>query len=158
MRGLSRCLALLAAAGALAFAAPADVGAHSDGRSPAGQPGDPHKEARTVEIVMSETPDGMRYSPDRVEVRQGEQVRFTVRNSGTLAHEFFIGGAEENERHAAMMAAMPDMKHDDPNAKTVAPGQSATLLWKFLHKGEFEFACLIPGHYEAGMHGVVIVK
>ena len=158
MRGLSRCLALLAAAGALAFAAPADVSAHSDGRSPAGQPGDPHKEARAVEIVMSEAPDGMRYSPDRVEVRQGEQVRFTVHNSGTLAHEFFIGGAEENKRHAAMMAVMPDMKHDDPNAKTVAPGQSATLLWRFSQKGEFEFACLIPGHYEAGMHGVVIVK
>ena len=158
MRGLSRSLALLAAGGALAFAAPADVSAHGDGRSPAGQPGDPRTAARTVEIVMSEAPDGMRYSPDRVEVREGEQVRFVVRNSGTLAHEFFIGGAEENKRHAAMMAAMPDMKHDDPNAKTVAPGQSATLLWKFSHKGVFEFACLIPGHYEAGMHGVVIVK
>jgi uncharacterized cupredoxin-like copper-binding protein len=158
MRGLLRCLALLAAGGALAFLAPQDVGAHGDGRPPAGQPGDPHKAARTIGIVMSEAPAGMRYSPDRVEVREGEQVRFVVRNSGTLSHEFFIGGADENKRHAAIMAAMPDMQHDDPNAKTVAPGQSATLLWKFSHKGEFEFACLIPGHYEAGMHGVVIVK
>jgi len=84
MRGLSRSLALLAAGGALAFAAPADVSAHGDGRSPAGEPGDPQKAARTVEIVMSEAADGMRYSPDRVEVREGEQVRFVVRNSGTL--------------------------------------------------------------------------
>ncbi len=157
MRGLSRSLAL-AAGGALAFAAPADVSAHDDGRSPAGQPGDPHKAARTVEIVMSEALVGMRYSPVRVEVREGEQVRFVVRNSGTLSHEFFIDGADENKRHAAMMAAMPDVKHDDPNAKTVAAGQAATLLWKFSHKGKFEFACLVPGHYEAGMHGVVMVK
>jgi uncharacterized cupredoxin-like copper-binding protein len=158
MRGLSRSLGLLAAGGALAFASPADVSAHGDGRSPAGRPGDPRKVARTVEIIMSEAAAGMRYSPDRIEVREGEQVQFVVRNSGTLAHEFLIGGAEENKRHAGMMAAMPDMKHDDPNAKKVAPGQSATLLWTFSHGGEFEFACLIPGHCEAGMHDVVIVK
>jgi len=57
-----------------------------------------------------------------------------------------------------MMAEMPDMKHDDPNAKTLEPGQSATLAWRFSRRGEFEFACLIPGHYESGMHGVVVVK
>ena len=89
----------------------------------------------------------------------GEQIRFVIRNSGALSHEFFLGGkAEENKSHAAMMASMPDMKHDDPNAKTVAPGQTATLLWRFSRKGDFEFACLVPGHYEAGMHGTVAVK
>ena len=126
--------------------------------SAAGEPGNPRQPARTVDVVMSDGADGMHFSPDRVDVRQGEQVRFVIRNAGTLAHEFFLGGADENKRHAAMMAATPDMKQDDSNAKTVAPGETATVLWRFSRKGDFEFACLIPGHYEAGKHGTVAVK
>ncbi len=107
---------------------------------------------------MSEDATGMHFSPELLEVRSGEQVKFVIRNAGSVSHEFFLGTKGENKGHAAMMAAMPDMKHDDANAKTVEPGQSATLLWRFTRKGEFEFACLIPGHYEVGMHGQVAVK
>ena len=73
-------------------------------------------------------------------------------------HEFVLGDRAENSEHARMMLEMPDMRHDDPNGKTVEPGKTATLTWRFTKKGEFEFACLLPGHYEAGMHGVVSVK
>ena len=150
-------IGLLCAAAAMVVAAgPSPLAAHGD--SSVGEPGDPKRPARTVEIVMSEGSDGMRFTPDRVEARRGEQVRFTIHNAGAVAHEFFLGTPAANKAHAAMMAAMPDMKHSDANAVTVAPGASATLVWRFTHKGEFEFACLVPGHYELGMHGMVAVQ
>ena len=146
--------AVLVAAALLA--ATSLVTAHGDGS--VGEPGDSSKPARTVEVVMSETPDGMHFTPDRVEAHPGEQIRFAIRNAGSVDHEFHLGTAEANAEHARMMAAMPDMKHHDANAVTVAPGASAVLVWRFTHKGAFEFACLVPGHYEAGMHGAVAVR
>jgi len=137
-------------------AAPGAVSAHGD--ASAGRPGDPAKPARTIEIVMSETADGMRFTPDRVEARAGEQIRFALRNAGGLEHEFVLGTRAANQEHARMMAAMPDMKHHDANAVTLAPGAAGALVWRFTHKGDFEFACLIAGHYEAGMHGEAIVR
>jgi len=100
----------------------------------------------------------MTFSPDRLDLAKGEQVRFDIRNTGALDHEFVIGDRQENAEHARMMAQMPDMKHNDPNAVTIPVGKSASLLWRFSKAGVFEFACLIAGHYESGMHGVVIVK
>ncbi|RBP09096.1 putative cupredoxin-like copper-binding protein [Roseiarcus fermentans] len=153
---MTRAVAKAALAAAALLLAAAPLAAHGD--HAAGVPGDPNKPARTVEIVMSEAADGMHYTPDRVEAHPGEQIRFAIRNAGSVSHEFFLGTAEADKAHAAMMAAMPEMKHHDANAVTVAPGQSATLLWRFTHAGDFEFACLVPGHYEAGMHGAVAVK
>jgi uncharacterized cupredoxin-like copper-binding protein len=147
---LALCLVFLAGAHPL--------GAIAHSASLAGEPGDPGRPARAVEIVMSDGAGGMRFAPDRVEVRRGEQVRFVISNSGSLTHEFFLGTLGENREHAAMMARMPDMRHDDPNARTIAPRRSSSILWRFSDTGEYEFACLIPGHYQAGMHGVVIVR
>ena len=149
--------AFLAAAAAVLLAA-ASVGVEAHGAASAGEPGDPNKPARTVEVVMSEAQDGMHFTPDRVEAHPGEQIRFSIRNAGAVDHEFFLGTPQANKAHAAMMSAMPEMKHHDPNAVTVAPGASAVLVWRFTHKGEFEFACLVPGHYESGMHGAVAVR
>ena len=126
--------------------------------SHAGVPGDPNRSARTVEVMATESDGKMSFSPDSVEVAHGEQVRFVIVNKGALPHEFTLGDKAENAAHAKMMAAMPDMKHNDPNAVTIEPGKTATILWRFSKPGLFEFACLIPGHYESGMHGAVTVK
>ncbi len=147
---------LAAMAAGLLAAAPTRPAAHD--ASAVGEAGDPARPVRTIEVVMSDGTDGMRFSPDRVDVRSGEQIRFSIQNAGTVSHEFFLGTRDANERHAAMMAAMPDMKHADSNAVTVAPGASATLVWRFSRKGDFEFACLVPGHYALGMHGTVAVR
>jgi len=138
--------------------AAAATGAVAHEASSAGTPGDPGLPARTVDVVMSDGVDGMRFSPDRIEAHRGEQIRFVIRNDGSLAHEFFLGGAGEIKRHAAMMDTMPDMKHDEPNAATLGPGATTMLLWRFPRRGEFEFACLIPGHFKAGMHGTIAVR
>jgi uncharacterized cupredoxin-like copper-binding protein len=124
----------------------------------AGEPGDAKRPARAVEVTASDEGGHMTFSPARLDVARGAQVRFEIRNVGALEHEFVIGDRQENAEHARMMAQMPDMKHNDPNAVTIAAGKSASLLWRFSKAGVFEFACLIAGHYESGMHGVVIVK
>ena len=131
---------------------------HSHGGFAAGEVGDEDDNARVIEIVMTEGQGAMAYLPKQIEIRKGETVRFTLKNSGALEHEFVLGTVKENRAHAEMMASMPDMVHPDANAARVASGQSSGLVWKFSKKGEFEFACLIPGHYEAGMHGIVVVK
>lgn len=123
-----------------------------------GVPGNPKKPARTVEVVMREADGRMLFVPDRVEVKRGEQIRFIVKNTGEVAHEFMLATTKENLKHAELMKKYPDMEHDDPNGKTVQPKQSTEILWRFTKRGEFEFSCLIPGHREAGMLGKVVVK
>jgi uncharacterized cupredoxin-like copper-binding protein len=124
----------------------------------AGEPGAGAKVSRRIEVVAREGDGKMFFAPARISVNKGENVDFVVRNEGQLEHEFVLGSASENASHAAEMAAMPEMKHDDSNAVRVAPGKSAHLLWTFSKAGNFEFACLIPGHYEAGMKGEAVVN
>jgi uncharacterized cupredoxin-like copper-binding protein len=143
---------------ATAFAGPGGAGhGHSD-ETAYGKPGDPKKPARIVQVSMTERDGKMLFIPDRVEVRRGEQVRFQLRNNGELDHELVVATLEENLKHAVEMQKNPDMEHDDPNAKRLAPKKTGEILWQFTKAGEFDFSCLIPGHREAGMTGKVIVK
>ena len=123
-----------------------------------GEPGDPKKPARVVKVKMFEDGKKMLYEPALIEVRRGEQVRFVLENSGDENHEFVLATITENKKHGELMKKFPEMEHDDPNAKRVMTYGSGELIWKFTKRGEFEFACLIPGHYEAGMHGKIIVR
>jgi uncharacterized cupredoxin-like copper-binding protein len=124
----------------------------------AGEAGDPKKTSRTVKITMLEDGKRMRFEPDIVEIRLGEQIRFAVYNDGSWDHEFMLATKAENRKHAEFMKKFPEMEHDDPNAVRLSPLNSGEILWKFTKRGEFEYACLIPGHLEAGMHGKVVVK
>jgi len=127
-------------------------------RFSAGEPGDPKKPARTIKVIMREDGKKMAFDPARITVRKGEQIRFVLENDGTDEHEFVLATALENRKHAELMKKFPDMEHDDPNAKRLAVGDNGEILWKFTKAGTFEFACLIPGHREAGMLGKVVVK
>jgi uncharacterized cupredoxin-like copper-binding protein len=148
-------LAAATAAACLAGSASAHVG-HEE--TEFGKPGDPKKPARIVQVVMREADGKMLYLPDRVTVRKGEQVRFVLRNNGEIDHEFVIGTVEENRRHMKEMEAHPDMEHDDPNARRLKPRATGEIVWQFTKAGTFEFACLIPGHYRAGMVGTIVVE
>jgi uncharacterized cupredoxin-like copper-binding protein len=123
-----------------------------------GEPGDASAPAQIVEVSIREVDGKMLFTPDSVTVTKGEQIRFHIKNEGELEHEFVLGTEEEIEEHAKLMREMPDMRHDDPNARRLAPKESADILWKFTKAGEFDFACLIPGHLEAGMKGKIVVK
>ena len=139
--------------------APGEPG-HSHGHIgfSAGEPGNPKKPARTIQISMQEMDGKMVFIPDRVEVRKGELIKFALRNGGELDHEFVLATTEENLKHAEMMKKNPDMEHDDPNGKRLAPKKTDSIVWRFTKAGQFEFGCLIPGHREAGMIGTVNVK
>ena len=142
----------------LSTAALADAGHSHGGDRAYGEPGDAKKPARIVQITMREADGKMVFIPNRIELRKGEQVRFALRNNGELDHEIVLGTLEENLKHAVEMAKNPDMEHDDPNAKRLAPKKTGDIVWKFTKAGEFDFSCLIPGHREAGMSGTIIVK
>jgi putative spermidine/putrescine transport system substrate-binding protein len=120
-----------------------------------GQPGDPHQVSRTIAVTMS---DNMRFTPDRIEARKGETIRFVLQNEGQLRHELVLGEPEALRRHAAMMRMMPDMLHSGPNMASLAPGERGELIWKFTRSGTVTFACLQIGHMEAGMRGAVAVQ
>ena len=100
----------------------------------------------------------MLFVPNHVEVRKGEQIKFVLYNSGELDHEFVLATAQENQKHAEAMKMNPEMEHHDPNATRVSPKKTDEIVWRFTDSGEFEFACLIPGHRDAGMFGTVNVK
>jgi uncharacterized cupredoxin-like copper-binding protein len=151
-------VAVLAIILTLGFGPAAVLRAHEAAHFSAGEPGDPKKPARTIEIVMKEEYGAMEYVPNRIEVKRNEQIRFVLKNVDNQTHEFLHASRADNDKHAAVMKKHPEMEHDDPNGKTLAPKGSAEIIWRFSKRGTFEFACLIPGHREAGMVGTVVVK
>jgi uncharacterized cupredoxin-like copper-binding protein len=156
-------LAAAAIAWSVSTVAWADTGHHRGGHHhdetySAGEPGDPKKPARVVQVMMKETDGKMVFVPEKVDVKKGEQVKFVLRNNGELDHEFILATTDENLKHAEAMKKNPDMEHDDPNGKRLAPKKTGEILWKFSKAGEFEYSCLIPGHREGGMVGKVVVK
>lgn len=116
--------------------------------------GDAVAAKRTIEISMI---DNMRFTPDRIEVKQGETVRFVLKNTGKVMHELVLGTKKDLDQHAAMMAKFPKMEHDEPHMTHVGAGKTGEIVWTFNRPGEFDFACLIAGHYQAGMVGKIKV-
>ena len=141
---------------------------HGHGSSATGEPGKAAHAMRTISIMM----DDNFYAPKKITVNEGETVRFVVKNKGQLVHEFNIGTAAMHADHQKEMMGMMDkgileadkinhnmmkmgggMMHDDPNSVLLEPGKSGEVIWKFAKSGNLEFACNVPGHYEAGMKG-----
>lgn len=121
-----------------------------------GREGDPRRVKRVIKIEMSDT---MRYFPDQVKVKRGDTVRFAIHNHGHMAHEMVLGTMDELKKHAEMMRKEnAEMAHDEPFAAHVEPGDTGRIVWQFTRPGEFYYACLIPGHFEAGMIGTIVVR
>ena len=140
-----------------AFAAGSGDHSHGDALA-VGKPAPDSEADRTVEIKMIETDSGMGFEPAELTVQKGETIRFMVTNAGQLEHEIVLGTEESNLDHKEEMAGMDgEMQHDDPNALTLDPGAEGELVWTFSNAGTFQYACLIPGHMEAGMHGPITV-
>ena len=116
--------------------------------------GDAKAVKRTIQVGMS---DAMRFTPDAITVRRGETVKFVFRNEGNQLHEFVLGTKKELEEHAALMLKFPNMEHDEPYMAHVPPGKSGAIVWNFNRPGDFQFACLIAGHFQSGMVGALQV-
>lgn len=149
------CLATLCAA-ITAYASGDPAGDHRHGEpSSIGQAALPGQATRTVTITML---DSMRFSPATIRVRGGETVRFVVRNAGKVKHELVLGTQKDLDEHHAFMQKNPDMEHEDDNMVTVQPGHQSEIIWQFGRAGSVHFACLQPGHYGAGMRGLITVR
>ena len=123
--------------------------------SPFGRAADPKKATRTIRVDMT---DNMRYTPAEIRVKRGEIVRFVATNKGKVQHEMVLGTMDELKKHAEKMRSQPQMEHpDEEHGAEVEAGKTGTFAWQFTKAGEFYYACLIPGHFEAGMVGKVIV-
>lgn len=154
----------LALALSTALPLPALAGGKADGHSHGpshgmeetaiGKPGVAGKVNRTITIVMHDT---MRFVPERIQVRQGETIRFALVNKGKVRHELSLGTEQELKERAELMKKFPTMEHDEPNSLTLDPGKRGAIIWQFTRAGTVQFACLMPGHFEAGMQGAVQV-
>ncbi|WP_344802603.1 cupredoxin family protein [Allohahella marinimesophila] len=116
---------------------------------------DPGTADQTITISMS---DDMRFSPEKLSVREGETVTFKIRNEGEMMHEFVLGTEETLAEHAALMVKFPGMEHSEPYMVHVPPGETGEVNWTFNKSGHFDFACLIAGHYQSGMVGTIAVE
>lgn len=170
------CASALAIAASFSLPVLADAGHGYD----FGKPAKAAQATRTVEINLGE----MYFEPESLDIKAGETVRFVIHNKGSLLHEFNLGSASMHAGHQKEMQQMMDagmltptgmqhdmsqmdhskmghgqmMKHDDPNSVLVEPGKTAELTWTFNKATSLEFACNIPGHYQAGMVGKLTVK
>lgn len=140
-----------------------------------GHPAQAQAASRTVEIILGD----MYYQPTSVQVKAGETLRFVLKNQGQLAHEFSLGDAAMHAEHQKQMLAMQSMghgamehgqmghdmagmehgamSHADANTVSLQPGETAELTWTFARAQGLQFACNIPGHYQAGMVGTLEV-
>jgi uncharacterized cupredoxin-like copper-binding protein len=136
----------------MVMAAGDHAGGHGD--DAIGKPGVAAKVTRTVAIDMK---DDMRFHASVFTVKQGETIRFVAKNSGKVKHEMVLGTQKDLKDHAEQMKKNPEMEHDEPNMVTVEPGKSGEIIWQFTQAGKVDFACLQPGHFDAGMKGLVTV-
>jgi uncharacterized cupredoxin-like copper-binding protein len=102
--------------------------------------------------------DRLRFTPAEVSVRKNEVVRFVVTNSGKLMHELILGTLQELKEHARLMQKRAGMAHAAPHMAHVAPGKAHELTWQFTESGELYYGCLVPGRFEAGMLGRIVVR
>ncbi len=150
-------------------------GGHGQGgQSKIGVAGKTADVTRTIEIKMGDN----FYEPESITVKKGETIRFTVKNAGEFVHEFNIGTTAMHAAHQSEMMTMMEhgilqadkinhammkmdmgggktMEHNDPNSILLEPGKSGDVVWKFSDASKIEFACNVPGHYDAGMMGHV---
>lgn len=124
-------------------------------QKPWGIAGDAADVSRTIEVSMQDT---MRFTPALVDIKKGETIRFVAKNDGQVLHEFVLGTSTTNDEHAALMLKFPGMEHDEPYMTHVNPAKSGEIIWTFNREGAFDFACLIAGHYQAGMKGNIVVS
>ena len=120
----------------------------SDGETSLASAGDD----RTVEIAMRD----IAVSPDRVDVRAGEKIRFVFTNEGSLTHDAFIGDAAAQDEHEKDMRSGHDHGAAS-NAISLKPGKQGQLVHTFGRPGQVIIGCHEPGHYTGGMKVTVNV-
>lgn len=136
-----------------AMAAGNHAGGHGE-TDAIGKPGKASNVTRTINVDMT---DAMRFTPASIDAKQGETIKFIVKNSGKIKHEMTLGSMKDLKEHAELMKKHPGMVHDEPNTASLAPGKTGEIIWQFTTAGKVDFACLEAGHFDAGMKGAINV-
>ena len=142
-----------------------------------GEKGDPSKVDRTIIIKMYDN----YYEPNIIKVKKGETIKFVVQNLGEMVHEYNIATKEMHIKHQPEMQKLVDhgillvdkidmkkmkkmskkdhsLSHSHSNSVMIEPKKTGEIIWKFSKSLTLEMACNIPGHYETGMVGQIIIK
>ena len=93
------------------------------------------EEAKQVQIISEE----FSFSPETIDVKSGQELEITLANHGALAHNITF-------------------KNKDVATDTIQSDNKTTVTASFSKPGRYEFICSVPGHANAGMKGVVVVK
>ena len=113
---------------------------------------------RIVEIAI----DGMHYVPDRIVVKAGELVAFVVTNPDSIPHELYIGTASDQSAHEVMhQAASSPGQQAIPHGGYgiyLEPRETGVVSYRFDRVGEIMLGCHLPGHWDQGMHAIVVVE
>jgi len=167
--------AIVSVALAVSASATHAAGTHGHGHGGnIGEPGNAGDVSRTVNVTMYDN----YFEPENITIKEGETVRFVVKNAGEFVHEFNIATGAMHRAHApemmmmvehgvlepdrinwdaakAMQASMGHGMHNEANSLLLEPGKSGEVVWKFPDHADLEFACNVPGHYDAGMMGEI---
>jgi uncharacterized cupredoxin-like copper-binding protein len=148
------------------------AGSHGGGHgAKTGSEGDRNEASRTVNVDMFDN----YFEPKSMSFKEGETVRFVVKNKGEFVHEFNIATAEMHASHQTEMMQMMErgilesdrinhemmghgaggMRHDHANSVLLEPGDTGEVIWTFDSHSKLEFACNVPGHYDSGMMGKI---
>lgn len=146
-------LAAMTLAASTTFASGKHAGGHDNST-----PSEPGIAANVTRTIQVDAADNMRFTPSDVTVKKGETIRFVIKNSGKVPHEFSLGTEQELKEHYEEMKKFPGMEHEEANKISLKPGQQGEVIWRFTKAGVVHFACLHVGHYEAGMKGQVKVS
>jgi uncharacterized cupredoxin-like copper-binding protein len=104
----------------------------------------------TIEITIRHS----RFEPSAIDVSEGTAVRFVIKNTDPIDHEFILGNQEVQDRHENGT----EPRHGTiPGEVSIAAGTVASTTYSFGESGLLLLGCHLPGHWDYGMRGLVKV-
>ena len=142
-----------------------------------GEKGNPNDVDRIIYIEMYDN----YYEPNLIKIQKGETIKFVVQNLGEMVHEYNIATKEMHIKHQPEMQKLVEhgillvdkidmekmkkmskmdhsLSHSHSNSVIVEPKKTGEIIWKFSKNASLEIACNVPGHYETGMVGKIILE
>jgi uncharacterized cupredoxin-like copper-binding protein len=105
---------------------------------------------QTVDVTIRHS----RFLPHSLEFEAGSTVRFVLRNTDPIDHEFILGNEAVQARHETGTEAHHGAI---PGEVSVPAGSEASTTYTFSEPGTLLIGCHLPGHYAYGMRGTVHV-
>ena len=142
-----------------------------------GEKGNPSEVSKVIVVKMYDN----YYEPNSIKVKKGETIKFIVQNLGEMVHEYNIATKEMHIKHQPEMERLVEheillgdkidmvkmkemskkdhsLSHSHSNSIMLEPKKTGEIIWKFSKNIDLEMACNVPGHYQVGMVGKIVVE